>query len=394
MKRSALVVLAAVGTAVAAVALIATASAVDQEAVIDFEGLAEGAVVSSLDCTSGGVTCTADPGGSISVFGLNPALAGNQAMIFDSDCAGGCSGGDTDLNIGQGNVLIVSEDGDSTDPDDADVLGERFDIDFSAFGEGTVEVTSIDVADIELEEGGAFVDLFAGAAFTGFIVRVDLPQTGDGVVQTVAIGVSGVASMQVVLNGSGAIDNLRVRPEHELPAFARITGGGWRVTGSNGESVRSSNGLTLHCDLTLANNLQVNWDGGNKWHINKVVDAAFCFDDPAFTPEPPAAPADTYVGLDVGKLNNADGAVACFILADHGEVAGDPDGPDQALIRIWDVGFDPGITADDLDDPGFDCLASSSDPYTDPNTVLFVPLSDVSGNLQFHFDQPHKGNNN
>lgn len=151
-------------------------------------------------------------------------------------------------------------------------------------------------------------------------------------------------------------------------------------------------GLTLHCDITLSNNLQVNWqDGGaNKWHIDKVVDAAFCKDNPDFTPEPPPAPADTYIGLDVGKLNNEAGSVACFILEDHGEVSGDPDGPDQALLRIWAAGYDPGITPDQLDDEGFDCLASSSDPATDPNTVLFVPLSDVSGNLQFHFDQPHK----
>jgi hypothetical protein len=230
MNRSALVVLAAVGAAVAAIALIATASATDQEAVIDFEGLTEGAVVSSVDC-SGGVTCTADPGGSISVFGLNPALAGNQAMIFDSDCVGGCSGGvppDDDLNINQGNVLIISEDGDSSDPDDGDVFGSRFDLDFSAFGEGTVAVTSIDVADIELEEGGAFVDLFAGPGFTGIITSVPLPQTGDGNVQTVAIGVSGVASMQVVLNGSGAIDNLRVRPEHAPPGGEGCTPGFWR----------------------------------------------------------------------------------------------------------------------------------------------------------------------
>ena len=179
-------------------------------------------------------------------------------------------------------------------------------------------------------------------------------------------------------------------PGEDMPAFARITGGGWRTVGWGGEDIRASNGLTLHCDITLSNNLQINWNKGQKWHINKLVDAAFCEDDPDFTPEPPAAPADTYIGIDVGKLRNVDGSTACFILEDHGEKAGDPDGPDQALIRIWDVGFDPGITEADLGMPGFDCLASTSDPSTDPNTVLFVPLSDVNGNLQFHFDQPHK----
>jgi hypothetical protein len=175
--------------------------------------------------------------------------------------------------------------------------------------------------------------------------------------------------------------------------MARITGGGWRVAGSEKEDIRSSGGFTLHCDIKLSNNLQINWGNGQKWHINKVVDAAFCKDDPAYTPGPPVAPADTYFGLDVGRLNNRDGSVACFKLEDHGETAKDPDGPDQALIRIWKVGFDPGISAEDLDDPGFDCLVRKSDPAKDLNTVLFVPESDIQGNFQFHEDQPHKNGN-
>ncbi|MCH8826345.1 MAG: hypothetical protein IIB16_05250 [Chloroflexi bacterium] len=173
-------------------------------------------------------------------------------------------------------------------------------------------------------------------------------------------------------------------------ANARITGGGWRVTGSNGESIRVSNGLTLHCDITLSNNLQINWDGGSKWHINKFVDAAFCLDDPDFTPEPPDSPADTYVGVDVGKLNNSSEAVACFILEDHGEVKNDPDGPDRSLIRIWKPGTAPALADFDLSGPD-PCKVDSSPPTTS-NTVLYVPHSDVNGNLQFHFDQPHKGN--
>ena len=223
----------------------------------------------------------------------------------------------------------------------------------------------------------------AGDKFDVLTVGVTIPAGATELtVQPISTG-----SDPASLNWIGAALSV---PSETLPVLARITGGGWRVTGSGDEAVRSSNGLTLHCDITLSNNLQINWDKGKKWHINKVVDAAFCEDDPAFTPEPPRSPADTYIGLDVGKLNNVDGSVACFILEDHGEVAGDPDGPDQALIRIWDVGFDPGITEADLGMPGFDCLASTSDPATDPDTVLFVPLSDVNGNLQFHFDQPHK----
>jgi hypothetical protein len=201
--------------------------------------------------------------------------------------------------------------------------------------------------------------------------------------------------MEVHLNGSGAIDGIVI--DEILPEFARITGGGWRVSGANGESVRSSQGLTLHCDITLSNNLQINWSGGQKWHINKLVDSAFCEDDPDFTPEPPDAPADTFIGLDVGKLNNdaSGGSVACFIFEDHGEGGNDPDGIDdgldQALIRIWNVGYDPGITEGDLNGDGFDC--SSPNPDSAANLVLSVDLMEIAGgNLQFHFDQPHKGN--
>ena len=81
---------------VAMVALVTTLTvalvSANPSSVIDFEGLAEGAIVSSVACSSG-ITCDADPGGSVSVFGTNPDLAGNQAMIFDATCAGGCSGG-------------------------------------------------------------------------------------------------------------------------------------------------------------------------------------------------------------------------------------------------------------------------------------------------------------
>jgi hypothetical protein len=383
--------------------------------VIDFEDLSEGDLASTL--TTGGGGISGDPvAGFVEVNGFDPALAGNRAMVFDSECPLGgipadCSGGDDDLGTPNeafggpghsedgsgasndaelGKILILSEDLDSDDPDDADNFGSRFEFDFSNFGPGAVTVVSLNVLDIEQAEGegGAKVRVYSDLGVT-LIAEVSIDPTVDNGAATVIIGEDGVVFMEVILNGSGAIDNINIETEEELPAFARITGGGWRVTDPDGIDVRSSHGFTLHCDILLSNNLQINWqDGGsNKWHINKFVDAAFCEDDPDFTPEPPVAPADTYVGVDVGKLNNVDGSVACWILEDHGEVAGDPDGPDQALIRVWDVGAGPAIGAFDLtsDDP---CMVASDPP--DGDTVLFVPLSDVKGNLQFHFDQPHK----
>lgn len=369
-----------------ALLLGASLASANPGSVIDFEGLSEGEVVAAVSSGSG---ISGDPvEGFVSINGFDPVLAGNRAMVFDSSCPPGgtpadCSGGDWDLgtpneafggpgssddgsgasnDAALGNVLILSEDLDSSDPDDADHFGSRFDFDFSNFGPGAVTVVSIHALDIEAAqgEGGAKVRVYSDLGVT-LIAEVPISPTGDNGAAVVNIGESGVVFMEVILNGSGAIDNINLEIEEELPVFARITGGGWRVTGSGDEAVRASNGLTLHCDILLANNLQINWnDGGsNKWHINKFVDAAFCYDHPDYTPEPPVAPADTFVGLDVGRLNNVDGAVACFILADHGEIGSDPDGNDQSLIRIWEVGFDPGITAADLDDPGFDCVVST-----------------------------------
>ena len=86
-----------------------------------------------------------------------------------------------------------------------------------------------------------------------------------------------------------------------------------------------------------------------------------------------------YVGIDVGRLNNVDGAVACWVFEDHGE----PGTFDRAMLHIWEVGHDPGITDLSVDDP---CGTGPG-----PNSVLFVELQEITGgNIQFHEDQPHR----
>ena len=176
-------------------------------ATIDFEsGLSEGDIAGTLDVGAG---ISGTDFGSVSVVGTNPALTPttNWAMVFDATCDGGCSGGDTDLEQpANGNVLIISEDKDADDPDDADVVGARFDFDFSAWGSGTVTVISMDVLDVELEEGGANISFDVGA-------DVPIPTIGDGNIETVAVNRAGVSEMTVLLNGSGAIDNVKISIE-------------------------------------------------------------------------------------------------------------------------------------------------------------------------------------
>lgn len=193
-------------------------------ATINFEGLAEGAIISSVSSGNGisGDTFS----GSVKVFGSNPLFPGvNAAMIFDGTCAGGCSGGDNDLNFpALGNILIVSEDLDQSDPDDADLKGAYFTFDYSGFGPGKVTVQSLVVGDVESSESNGNVKLFGGGVL---LATVPIPVTGDGNYTTLAIGVSGVDFMRVNLKGSVAVDNVKVKAD-EPPGDDGCTPGYWK----------------------------------------------------------------------------------------------------------------------------------------------------------------------
>ena len=149
-----------------------------------------------------------------------------------------------------------------------------------------------------------------------------------------------------------------VQPPPLLPG--RMTGGGKSID-VNGVSV--TKGLTLHCDIVLSNNLEINWPGTggtNNFHITRPLSLATCILDPAYSQPPPAAPFNTFIGEAAGTLNGVAGAVARFVFIDGGEPGGRGD---KAQIQIWDG---------------------------NGNLVLDVPLSPISsGNLQAHYDQPH-----
>ncbi len=168
-------------------------------------------------------------------------------------------------------------------------------------------------------------------------------------------------SAAVTIGGTGLTGALLVFTNTPLPppppppsAEGRMTGGGMQLFGG----ARIARGFTIHCDITLSNNLEINW-GNNKWHIAKPLTSAYCFDDPNVDHGPPAAPFDTFVGEGVGRLNGVDGAIVKFTFVD----AGEPGKNDQARIQI----FAPGGAL-----------------------VLDVPLSNLDhGNIQAHYDQPH-----
>ena len=211
--------------------------------VLDFEGLAPGTILDQV-YGQGGL-------GPVEVFGYNPAFGPltNAAVVFDSSNP---TGEDPDLgtpnetcvppgpgqgidgqmgmpyeNCGfQGNVLIVAEDlvdvapadGLVDDPDDADLLGSSVIFDFSAIA--PVSICSLTIIDVEADEPAATVDL---TFLDGTTAHAVLPVVGDNGIATVGIPcgmIVDVVSVQVTLNGSGAIDDLtfskcEVRPPTE-----------------------------------------------------------------------------------------------------------------------------------------------------------------------------------
>ncbi|MGE5836237.1 MAG: hypothetical protein ACM4AI_17315 [Acidobacteriota bacterium] len=141
----------------------------------------------------------------------------------------------------------------------------------------------------------------------------------------------------------------------------RFTGGG-QIELANGVTV--SNGLTLHCDLILSNNLEVNWKDANgvqhQFHLEDHLQTIECSDHNNIDQNPPPAPLDTMTGVGVGRLDGEDGWTIQFTLVDSGEPGG---GEDQIALKI----------------------------FKGSTIALNFTLQDTTkGNLQAHFDQPHK----
>ncbi|MEO1601427.1 MAG: SdrD B-like domain-containing protein [Pseudomonadota bacterium] len=147
--------------------------------------------------------------------GENPDAAGfeNRAMLFNSDPSF-TTGGDGDLNVGQGAVVIISEDLDQTDPDDEAHGGT---IEFIFDGPKTVEsillvdteepapVVTLEYADgtttvlrgPTTTDGGTALLSFADAFTDGSLISADGTPSTEGVVK-----------MTITLEGSGAVDSL------------------------------------------------------------------------------------------------------------------------------------------------------------------------------------------
>jgi len=194
-------------------------------------------------------------------------------------------------------------------------------------------------------------DGFTAAYAVTTIVQGGGPQpgpTGNGNSVTVSIGGPGVPGALVVFTNTPIPP-----PPPPPPVDGRMTGGGFSAG-----PIKVTGGFTLHCDITLSNNLEINWNK-NKWHLDKPITKATCIGDPAYDPTAPVAPFDTFIGEGLGEYNGVAGSLAKFTFID----AGEPGKNDMVKFQVWDAAN---------------------------NLVLDVPLQKLSnGNLQAHYDQPH-----
>jgi cysteine-rich repeat protein len=176
--------------------------------VIDFEQFLPGTVVNSIQL---------DPGVTIYVANGNPAHP-DTAIIFDSSCEGGCTGGDHDLRtpgqgigntLAQGRVLVIATDDVDVDPTDGlvddpddEVAGGTILLAFThAFS-----VESMRVIDIDLNETQGFVELTLAAGGT---TRQPLVALGNNSGQTVIFpGAPLATAIEVFFESSGAIDDI------------------------------------------------------------------------------------------------------------------------------------------------------------------------------------------
>ncbi|MEE8310941.1 MAG: hypothetical protein V3R77_01705, partial [Candidatus Binatia bacterium] len=198
--------------------------------VLDFEGLAAGERMIVMTSASGL--------GPIGLAAINPALgaATNAAVIYDSSCSGGCSGGDDDLGTPNelfggpghgsdggpgsasvndrplGNVLVVAEnlvdadgDGRIDVPDDQanEIVSMLFD--FSAVG--PVALHSITFLDVDMADSAPRVEMFDVAGI--LIGSTEVAHSGDNGVIVAELGdVPSVAFVTVTIDGSGAVDEI------------------------------------------------------------------------------------------------------------------------------------------------------------------------------------------
>ncbi|MDJ0902578.1 MAG: SGNH/GDSL hydrolase family protein [Xenococcus sp. MO_188.B8] len=133
------------------------------------------------------------------------------AMLFDTN---NITGEDFDLSATDwGNVLIISEDGDSSDPDD-NAVGGTISIKFDQLA----SINSVGLLDID--EEGSLITLFDDDS--NILEVIEIENRGDNSFQEIAFNVTDVSRMEIHLAGSGAVTGLDFRLPKKVPTFSKI----------------------------------------------------------------------------------------------------------------------------------------------------------------------------
>ena len=179
---------------------LATSGANASPIILDFEGLAAGTIVTNQYSGLG-----------VNIDGYNQRVDNhNRAMIFDSAIP---TGGDSDLktpgaginnNTALGNILIISEDGNSSIPDDEGARPAgylKFSFDNKMYG-GSITL-------VDIEEGTGTVEFSLGTTLLT-LNTISLPALGDNSVQTIDFKDFEFDMVKVILGGSGSVGELVV----------------------------------------------------------------------------------------------------------------------------------------------------------------------------------------
>ncbi len=117
--------------------------------------------------------------------------------------AGGASGQPGENSVGLGNVLIISEDGDTLDPDD-NAGGGSIIVTFDA----PTDVESVQLLDIDGDEVAGTITTYDDS--NSVIDAMAIAALGDNSVQTIDVGSTGVSTLEIFLISSGAVPAITV----------------------------------------------------------------------------------------------------------------------------------------------------------------------------------------
>lgn len=203
---------------------------------------------------------------------------------------------------------------------------------FASVSEGTLRPTTIELT----TSGGGGSNTTAlynvlssaqGGEFDNFKIAVDIPSGSTSLtVHPLSRDDLGTGAQPASFDWLAAAFSLEPEDSPLLPG--RMTGGGSVFTI---DDVRVTRGFQIHCDLREPNNLEVNWPGGERFHLTELT-SAVCTDSPFIDQLPRSAPFDTFKGTGVGRYKNDPGATIEFEFTD----AGEPGTSDTASIVVRD----------------------------------------------------------